>query len=237
MVVAYVRTASGNVISDTLTLNIEVSAGSDRVLVVGVAFKEAVPQTPISIVFNGSESFSVERIAADGVDAQCCLYYLTAPSEVTADVVITIGSSELMCGFVSYYTGVDQTNPFTDATDEAQGNDGNPTVTISSDADEVCVDIMAQVSAGPDTGSGSHTEIMNIAQTTGGTDLRGCGQYAIGQASRTMDWSMSSTDHWNIIAAALQIPSVGWAGEVDGITNPPEVEGLAVANIAEIDGI
>ena len=46
--------------------------------------------------------------------------------------VLTFGSNTRMVGFVAYFTGVDQVNPFTANTNEAQGTDAAPTVDVSS---------------------------------------------------------------------------------------------------------
>jgi hypothetical protein len=211
MAVAFVRKTEGSTGSSdstTLTLNIEVSAGSDRVLVVGLAYKDNNVLTPNSVVFNTSENFSVEHAGVDGGDAQCLLYYLVNPTVTTADVVITMASSERMVGFVAYFTGVHQSSPFTAETVQADGTDAAPTVDINSAADEICIDIMAQVSAGPDTlDSNSGTLICSGAATGGGTDTRGGGQYQVGQAVRSMTYGMSDSDNWNIIAGALQEPA------------------------------
>jgi len=207
MAVAFVRATQGNIVNSVLTLNIQVSSGSDRVLVVGLAYRSNNPAAPTSILFNGAESFLVERVGTDAADAQCFLYYLVAPTETTADVVITMPSSAKMVGFVAYFTGVDQIDPFTAESNDAQGNDAAPTIAINSAVDEICVDIMCQVSAGPDTTVAAHTEICNGAAISGGTDCRGAGQYVAGQASRTMNYTMSDTDDWSIVAGALQEPS------------------------------
>ena len=211
MAVTFVRATEGSIVNSVLTLNIEVSAGSDRVLVVGVALKSNSPVTPTSIIFNGVENFDVERIATDDDNAQCVLYYLIAPTETTANVVITMPGSVRMVGYVAYFTGVNQSSPFTENTVDAQGSDNAPTVDISSAADEVCIDILAQVSGGPDIATATHTEICNGAAIGGGTDTRGAGQYVVGQATRTMNYGMSDADDWNIIAGALQEPSAGGA--------------------------
>ena len=204
----FVRKTEGNSVNTTLTLNIQ-SSGTDRVFVLGLAYKSNSVLAPISVVFNGTENFTLERTAADGGDAQCFLYYLTAPSEVTADVVITMPSTVRMVGYVALFNGVHQTEPFTANTNEVQGTNDSPTVDVSSAADEMCIDILVQVSAGPDTATATHTEICNGAATGGGTDCRGAAQYVVGQTTRTMNWSMSGSDNWNIIAGALQEPTGG----------------------------
>jgi len=232
----FVRATEGNSTTDTLTLNIQVSAGSDRVLVLGLAYKSNSVLVPTSIVFNGIENFTVERSAADGGDAQCLLYYLTAPTETTADVVITMPSAVRMVGYVAYFTGAHQSSPFTANTNEAQGTNDSPTVDVSSSADETCIDILVQVSAGPDTATATHTQICNGAAIGGGTDTRGAGQYVVGQATRTMNWTMSDADNWNIIAGALQEPSA--AGQqiyptvisgIGAVLAPTITTGIAIA--------
>lgn len=210
MAIAWVRDTEGTSTGTTLTLNIQ-SSGADRALVFGVAYRSNSPLTETSLVFNTTENFVLERRAADNANAQCSLFVLPNPSLVTADVVLTMPSSVRMVGYVGLFTGVHQTTPFTAATAEASGADAAPTVNISSAADEMCVDIMAQVSAGPDTATPSHTAMCNGAATGGGDDTRGAGQYVVGTGTRTMDYSMSSSDDWNIIAAALQEAVVGGA--------------------------
>lgn len=209
MAVSYIRVTEGSSTTSPLTLNIEVSAGTNRVLVLGFAYKSNSVVAPTSITFNGTEDFTLERSAADGGDAQCFLYYLPAPTETTADVVVTMPGDSKMVGYVALFNGVNQSSPFTGNTSEAQGTDASPTVDISSSAEETCVDILVQVSGGPDTAIATHTEICNGAAISGGTDTRGAGQYVVGQAIRTMNWSMSDSDNWNIIAGALQEPGVG----------------------------
>lgn len=218
MAVAFVRATEGSDVNTDVVLNIEVSAGSDRVLVVGFAYKSNSVLIPTSVVFNGTENFTLERSAADGGDAQCFFYYLTNPTVTTADVVITMPATVRMVGYVAYFTGVHQTTPFTGNTNEAQGTNDSPTVDISSAADEICIDILVQVSAGPDTAVATHTQICNGAAIGGGTDCRGAGQYVVGQATRTMNWSMSSDDHWNIIAGALQEPAGGVIEALAGVS-------------------
>lgn len=208
MGVAFVRATEGTSVIATLTLNIQ-SSGVERVLVVGVAYKSGSVVPPTSVIWDpggDNQAFTLERAAADGGDAQCFLYRLVAPTVKTANVVITMPEEMRMVGYVALFTGVNQSTPFTAATNEAQGTDAAPTVTINSASDEICLDILAQVSAGPHTATPSWTPLCNSAAVGGGSDCRGAGQYVAGVASRVMDYAMSGSDNWNIIAAALQGP-------------------------------
>lgn len=223
---AFVRKTEGNIDDSVLTLNIEVSAGSNRVLVVGLAYRSSSTLAPSSITFNGTENFTVKKAGTDAADAQCFLAFLTAPTETTADVVITMPSSVRMVGYVAYYTGADQTNPFTANIDDAQGNDAAPTIDISSASDESCIDIMCQVSGGPDTATPAHTVVCNGASTGGGSDCRGAGQRVVGTTTRTMNYTMSDTDDWNIVAGALQEPQAAdlfrTINDDMGVTDPSQ---------------
>lgn len=225
--VVFVRATEGAIDDTVLTLNIEVSAGTDRVLVVGLAYRDGSVQVPTSILFNTNESFSVELSAADGGDAQCFLYYLAAPTETTANVVITLPDAARMVGYVAYFTGVDQNNPFTAATSENAGTNNAPTVDVSSAADEIVIDVMAQVSAGPDTiDSNSGTLICSGAAAGGGSDCRGGGQYQTGEATTTMLYGMSDGDNWNIVAGALQEPQAA-----PEITNTPPSQAFGTLEV------
>ena len=208
MPVTFVRFMEGSVVGDTLTINIEVSAGADGVLVFGVAYKSNSVLTETSLDFNTSEAFAIERRAADGGDAQCSLWHLVGPTVTTANCVLVMPSSVRMVGYAAFFTGVDQTNPFTGNTNEANGTDNAPTVDVTSAADEIVVDMLVQVSAGPDAATETHTPMANGAATGGGTDTRGASQRAVGQATRTMNWSMADAENWNIIAGGLQAPPV-----------------------------
>jgi len=235
--VAFVRSTQGSAVAAALTLSIEVSAGTDRMLVVGFGYKSNGVLVPDSISFNGGELFSVEDGGSDNADAQCLLYYLANPTVTTANVVIYMPSSVRCGGYVSLFTGINQSDPFTANTVKAGSSSNNPTVNISSSSAEICVSIMAEVSAGPETiDANSGTLICDQLAIGGGTDVRVGGQYEVGTGSRTMSFTMSDVEDWNIIAAALQIPSSGWTGKITGVTNPKEIKGTSVSNISKVNG-
>ncbi len=225
----FVRRTEGSVVNTTLTLSIDGTDGAgDKVLVFGIAYKSNSVIVETSVKWDtatANEDFTVERRAADGGDVQVSLFYLTGFTEKTANAEIIFPSSVRMVGFVALFTGADQTNPFTGNTTEAQGNDNNPTVSLTSDPGETAIDVMGQVSAGPDTISGNvGTLMMDGAATGGGTDTRGGAARIAGANPITMDFNMSDVDHWNIIAASLQEPS----SDPQTITSTPIVASSAV---------
>lgn len=210
----FVRRVEGTVVGATLTISIDgTDAGADKVLVFGVAYKSNSVLTETSMKWDtatANEDFTVERRAADGGDAQCTLWYLTGFTAKTANAELIMPSTVRMVGFVALFTGADQTNPFTGNTTEALGTDNNPTVSLTSETDETAIDVMVQVSAGPDTITGNvGTLMMDGAAVGGGTDCRGGAARIAGANPITMDFNMSDAENWNIIAASLQEPVVG----------------------------
>ena len=209
MAVAWVRDVEGSVVGTTLTINIEAS-GTDAVLIFGVGYKSTSVLTETSLFFNGAEAFSIERRAADGGDAQVSLWVLTGPTLTTANAELIMPSSVRMVGYAACFSGVNQSSPFTANTTEANAVDANPTLSITSAADEICVSIMAMVSNHPNTiVTNTGTLMCNGAAIGGGSDIRGGAQREAGAASRLMDFTTDDSDNWNLIAAALQEPSAG----------------------------
>ena len=52
-----------------------------------------------------------------------------------------------------------------------------------------------------------------------------------------LNFELIDTDNWNICAGSMQEPSAGWAGKVNGVTNPAKINGITVANIAKVNGV
>ncbi len=210
----FVRRVEGTVVGTTLSITIDATdAAGDKVLIFGVAYKSNAVLTETSMKWDtagANEDFTVERRAADGGNAQCTFWRLTGFTAKTAVAELIFASSVRMVGFVALFTGADQTNPFTANTVEAQGTDGTPTVSLTSETDETAIDVMAQVSAGPFTISSQiGTLMMDGAATGGGTDTRGGAARIAGANPITMDFNMSASEDWNIIAASLQEPVGG----------------------------
>tara|TARA_R110000772_G_C13310276_1_gene440144 strand:- start:4658 stop:5335 length:678 start_codon:yes stop_codon:yes gene_type:complete len=192
--------------ASTTTIASFVVSGTDPVLVVKVATKGS-GITVSSVVFNTTETFDAVGTDING-DARASMYVLPNPTATTADVVITLSGAARHVSACSLYTGVDDATPIrAAATTTANGTDAAPTVNVTSISGEMVVDSMAQVSAGPDTATAGNTERSNAQATGGGTDTVGASQELAGTGGAdTMDWSMSSTDNWAIVGAALQEP-------------------------------
>lgn len=204
------RRTEGSAVSTILAITIDgTDAAGNKVLIFGVAYKSSSVLTETSMKWDtdtANEDFTVEHRATDGGDAQCTLWYLTGFTEKTANAELIMPSSVRMVGFVALFTGADQSNPFTANTVDAQGTNGVPIVSLTSSTGETAIDVMAQVSAGPDTitSNSPGTQMMNGAAIGGGTDTRGGAQRVVGANPVSMEYLLSSEDNWNIIAASLQ---------------------------------
>jgi hypothetical protein len=209
MSIEFVRATEGSSTNTSLSLNIEVSAGINRMLIVGIAYKDSSVTPPTSVVWSGDENFTLLRSAADGGDAQCAIYYLLEPTVETGNVVITFADSVRKVGYVAYVTGAQQSAPIFSDEDERQETGTTSYLNLQADDSQLCFDIASQVSAGPDTATivGTGTEICNGAATGGGTDTRGSGMYKAGEtspANTALNWQWSDADNSNHIAIAIR---------------------------------
>ena len=202
-------TTAVNAGTNSLTISSHVVSGTDPALIVKVALRSTTI-TVTGITWNGSENLTQLNNDRNG-DAHSSFWYLAGPTATTANVVITLSGSARVVGAASTYTGVHSSAPFrTAANSSANGTDAAPTTDVVANSGEMAVDCLCQVSAGPDTATGDHTERHDTAATGGGTDTRGASQEAASAgATETMGWTMSSTDNWALCAGALQEPGTG----------------------------
>jgi hypothetical protein len=187
--------------------------GTNRVLVAKVALKSS-SATVTAVTWqpgNGEQSLTFLNADRNG-DARSELWYLPNPTaSANGQVKFDLSASVRVAVAASTYTGVHQTTPFrTAAAASNNGTDAGPTVDVVALNTEMVVDSLCQVSAGPDTAAGDHTERHDTAATGGGTDTRGASQEKASTGdTETMGWTMSDSDNWSICAGPLQEPSVG----------------------------
>ena len=209
--------------SSVLTISNHVVSGKDVVLVVKVALTPT-SRTITGITWNGSENLTLVK-RDQGTDAACELWYLANPTKATADVVISISGSTVIVAAASTYTGVDKVSPLRLATAaSANGTDDSPTVDVVTLKNDMVVDSLCQVSAGPDTAIGDHTERHDAATTGVGDDVRGASQEKVSIGGTiTMGWSMSSSDSWALVAVPLRTPLADgyMAMSHAGLVKPP----------------
>lgn len=193
--------------ANTTTIASFTVTGTDPVLIAKVAVKDTT-MTVASVIWNSTENFTEETNDRNG-NAFSSIWYLASPTATTSAIVITLSTGTARhVSAVSLYTGVDDASPVRSAaTTTGNGTDAAPTTDVVALNGEMVVDSLCQVSAGPDTATGDHTERHDTAAVGGGTDTRGASQEkASTGATETMGWTMSDPDNWAVCAMALREP-------------------------------
>ncbi|MDH3458402.1 MAG: hypothetical protein OER90_16285, partial [Gemmatimonadota bacterium] len=190
----------------TLTWPHTVGDGADRFLIVGVSIRNAgrtvqgitYGGTPLSLV--GAQNNHDNAVRAE-------IWSLASPSTGTANVTVTLsGGAKMIGGAVSFF-GVNPAAPLGTYASAFSTDTGtlDPSVTLSSVAGEVVVDVLAsEGSAGSLTPSAGQTQRWNLFYGTSGGDVAGAGGTAPGAASVTTTWSAPSNAKWAMAAVPLR---------------------------------
>ena len=207
MAVAHGSTTVATGTTDPITISNHVVSGKDVVLIVKVAIGSSIVVVS-GITWNGNENFILVKREL-GNDARSELWFLANPTIKTSDVVVDLPSAgSRVVVAASTYTGVDKVEPLRLATAaSANGTDDSPTVGIVTLNTDMVVDSLCQVSEGPDTAVGDHTERHDDSEISIGNDVRGASQEkaSIG-GTVTMGWTMSNADDWALVAVPLRTP-------------------------------
>ncbi|MBX7207515.1 MAG: putative Ig domain-containing protein [Verrucomicrobiaceae bacterium] len=171
------------------------STGSNRILMVGISYRDNNSQTVSSVTYNGVALTQVgtSNIASGTPDGRMYIYRLLSPA-TGAHALVVNWSAALTQGSVIgavTYAGVDQTTP-TGTFVANSSKTGTPTVTITSGTGKLAFGVC-----------GGRTTTAYTVTTSGGTSLwsqmpfsgqtAGSGQSAPGAASVTMTWNGTST--------------------------------------------
>lgn len=200
-------TASDNTTSLAITSHVVSGTNPTLIVKVHVRHKTVVPSSVVWDAAGVNESLTKLNTKTVGT-ARSELWYLPNPTAKTATVTLTFPSAKDVIGAASTYTGVDQTSPFRTAAEATStGTDDSPTVSIVALNGEMVVDSMTQVSPGPNTAIGDHTERHDVAQGVETSKIRGASQEkASTGATEVMGWTMSGAAIWAICAGPLQEP-------------------------------
>jgi hypothetical protein len=206
------------------------SGGSDRILVVGVSWRNSGNDTwTVSSVTYNSQALTPirkdEQFGDPPGSRSTALYYLTDPptgSAYTIQVNFSGSVFRSIGGAVSF-TGVDQSDPV-DAENGIAGATGtNPSVTVTTNTDGAwVVDTLCIRNAGGTTSvSGGQTERWN--RRTSSESIDGAGS-TIGPNSPagdvTMSWTTGTNEGYSISTAALKPSGVQSFSNTSSITIP-----------------
>lgn len=178
--------------------------GSDRLLVVSVMLWQDVAGTGTisGITYNGVAMTKAQGVTNGAMRAE--IWYLANPASGANNVSATIVGATDDRKFRSVsYTGVDQASPL-DASNSASAGTGNPSVAVTTIADNCWVqDAVAKFGTGVATVGGGQTAVMN--DVTGNT--LGAGSYEGSKTpagSVTMDWTQASANDWVSVAMSFK---------------------------------
>jgi hypothetical protein len=203
--ISVVNTASANTGSGTttsLTIPSFTVSGSNTMLLLGVTNRG---NSLVSSATYGTSSFTSIGSASNGTVVRTEILRLMNPPAGTADINITLNGARRFVAGAILLTGVDQTDPI-GTYNTATGTSTAPSVTVSSAANELVVDVLGnRYSTSASVGSGQTLRWTNV--TTNGTDsrnIRGSSSTEAGASSVTMSWTLGSSCEWAIVAVPVR---------------------------------
>jgi hypothetical protein len=198
------------------------TAGSDRLMLVGISFNNDNFETVSSVSYNGV-ALSLVGSVSQADDSRVEIWSLVAPPLGTYDVVITFSTPLLhnATAGVMTFTGVDQATPLgTFASASAASSPGPATVDVTSATNELVFDTVSCQNCTSLTAGAGQTQGWNLATQNG--FVRGAGSTEAGASTVTMSWALGAANHWAIGAVPVR-PSGG---------SPPVVDATSTATTA-----
>lgn len=201
-----------------------VPSGTDRLLVVKAAFRDASLRSVSSITYGG---VSLTRAGGAGAGGQYIadLWYLVAPTVGSGDVVVTFSGQVFRSAiFVEVYAGVNQSTPI-DATGGAATGTGTSfapsTTVVTSGAalSSVAWSNIASAGASALTAPSPATAI-NYAGESQSTDAAGSAwNSSVSTGSQSISWATTGSETYSAFTVALR-PAGGatvGAGLIDSV--------------------
>jgi hypothetical protein len=194
------KTANGGT-ANTISGAFTVATGTNRLLVVGIG---SVPVAPVtSVTFNGVALTKLGQIA-NGTATKAEIWYLLAPPEVTANVVVNwTGTVEAAVG-VANYVNVDQNNPFGTLVTNVVNSVGNFSLAVPSNIGDIAFDVVSSTSNTALTVA-AQTPVQNSIFGAGTNSVKVASSWRTGQAGTTnMAWTGSNSANWSGLGVALK---------------------------------
>ena len=222
----------------TAAITRTVSAGPDRLLLVGLSYNNDNNEGVVSVVWKDGlgdeQSLTLVGAVESDDDARVEIYSLKAPNLGTADVRVTFDTVLLRGGVLGVvsFTGVDQTTPLGSFVSDFQQDGPTPvTLTVPSAAGELVFDTLACEDCGPLTVGGNQTEHWNDQDSNFSF---GAGSTEPGAASVTMSWNLGTAPaHWAIGAVSIK-PAPGSTGATFAAPEDTKLVGLPKNSIRRI---
>ena len=206
------QSSSKTASTSSLTWSHTVGTGASRLLVVGVAIRNANNVVRGVSYAGEAMTFLQARNNHDGA-VRVEQWFLVAPPSGTANVTVTLSGGAKVVGGAVSLTGANQVSPFRGLAVNGSTDTGtnDPTVADSSGANELVVSTVATdgnaaKSLAPASGQ---SQAWKLAYGTSGGDDVGAGSTATGSANLIMGWTKDKNAKWAIAAAVVKpAPSI-----------------------------
>ncbi len=190
------------VLSLTLT-NFTVS-GSNTLLIVGVSIRQTTTNQSVSSVRYGTAGNFTRVGTFTNAPIQVELWQLVAPPAGTANIVVTLSATARFVAGAQLFTGVDQTTPLGPYATNS-GTSTAASVTVPAATGEYVIDILGNQNTATATAiNGGTRRWTNITTSpTGNANTRGSCSTKAGASSVKMDWTLSASRVWAIMAVPV----------------------------------
>lgn len=184
----------------TATINYTTPAGSDLVLFLGFAMRDATDT--ISSATHAGNAMTAVAAEASGPPIHTRIFYIINPTSGSNNVVATSSGTPLAWAAVVWTcSGVNTAAPVHDATN-ANGVSATASVTVPNlVAGDVVVDIMGQDIPAGDPTVGADQTTLHLGNDA--VEIAWGASYQAAAAGGVMSWGLADSDDWAIQGVAL----------------------------------
>lgn len=179
---------------------------ANPVAIIRVTSQDSTPGTLNSVTYGGNSATILSGTTHNDIGAASVyrsMWYYKNPSSGGATVQANFSESmNAVIISTSTYCDVDQTTTFGTAV-EAEGASTTPSVTVSSAANELVVDVTA-IDTGSDTTLTVHASQTERVNANNASNHRHGGSEEAGAASVAMSWTLGGARFWGSTGVALK---------------------------------
>jgi hypothetical protein len=205
------QSSSATATATSLSWSHTVGSGANRLLVVGVAIRNA--NNVVTGVSYAGKSLTLLQARNNHDNAvRVEQWYLVAPPSGTGNVTVTLSGGAKVVGGAVSFTGANQVSPFRGLAVNGSTDTGtnDPTVADSSGSADLVVSAVATdgnaaATLAPAPGQ---SQAWKLAYGPSGGDDVGAGSTATGAANLVMGWTKGKNAKWAMAAAVVK-PAVG----------------------------
>lgn len=213
-----VTTAGGD--TNQLTFSHGTPDGSNRLLIVEVGLNDGASDKTVSgITYAGLDLTQLSEARFSGGGPRVEVWYRIAPVTGNNNVVITIdGSNSNKMGAAAIsLSGVDQTTPL-EGSGSDTGNEDNPTVTVTSETDDLVMDVESSFADAVSTeGPGQTRQFDQELGGSGASSVFMQGSTEPGATSVRMNWTRSKIEKGAMIGF-----------NVNALAPPPTIDNVVI---------